>query len=301
MTLDRIAILSPGAMGAGVGRALAERGHDVLTCLDGRSAATRARARAAGFREAADLRTVAGEADLILSILPPEAALETARAAADAMREAGRAPPYADCNAVAPATARRIGEIAAAAGADFIDCGIVGWPPAAGAKATRFFVSGPSAGLLAALDGKGIDVRQSGAEIGRASAIKMCYASVSKGANALHAAAMTAAEALGVGADVRAEIGDSAPGVYERMRETIPRLPADAGRWAFEMEEIARTFESAGLAGGFHRAAADTFRLLDASPLGAESRETMDRSRTMEETVAVFVRQLACAQAEDRP
>ena len=299
MPLNTIAILSPGAMGAGVGRALGQHGHDIITCLAGRGDGTRKRAQLAGFREVADLETMVAEADLILSILPPEAALETAHAVADAMRETDRRPPYADCNAVSPTTAMRIGEVLTGAGADFVDGGIIGWPPSAGTKPTRFFVSGPRAELFAELDGKGIEIRQSGRELGRASAIKMCYASVSKGTNALHTAAMTTAEALGVGPDVRAEIQDSAPNVYKRMQSIIPRLPSDAGRWVFEMEEIAKTFESVGVTSSFHHAAADMFRLLDASPLGSETRETMDQSRSMEDTVKVFVQQLSAKQAAE--
>lgn len=103
---------------------------------------------------------------------------------------------------------------------------------------------------------------------------------------------MTAAEVLGVGATVRAEIGESLPAVMERMRGTIPRLPADAGRWVGEMEEIAQTYASAGVTPRFHQGAAETFRLLDSTPYGRETRETMDTARTLEETVAACLRDL---------
>ena len=133
------------------------------------------------------------------------------------------------------------------------------------------------------LDGKGMSVRQVGAEIGRASAVKMCYASITKGTNTLHTAAMTVADALGVGETVRAEIDESLPSVMEHMRGTIPRLPADSGRWVGEMEEIARTFASAGVTPRFHQGAAEMFRLLASTPYGRETRETMDTGRTLEE------------------
>ena len=293
MARETIAILSPGDMGGGVGAALIAHGHDVITCVSGRGAATRARAERLGFRPMADLETLLAAADLVLSILPPEAAPGLARAVAAAMRRSGHAPPYADCNAVAPRTARAIGALFEGTGAPFIDGGIVGWAPRPDGPPTRFYVSGDAAGLMDVLDGKRIAVRHTGPEIGRASAVKMCYASISKGTNALHAAAMTAAEALGVGETVRAEIGDSAPGVMERMRAAIPRLPADAGRWVGEMEEIAETFTSVGVTPDFHRGAAEMFRLLDATPYGRETRETMDTSRTLEATVAACLAGLA--------
>ncbi|MDE0333998.1 MAG: DUF1932 domain-containing protein [Defluviicoccus sp.] len=286
MTLDTVAILSPGEMGGGVGAALRRQGRDVLTCLAGRGGETRARAERLGFRLCEDLDTMVAEADIVLSILPPEAARAVAEDVAAAMRRTGKAPPYAELNAIAPDSSRTIEGLFRGTGANYIDGGIVGLPPAEGRTPTRIYVSGNGAPALDAFDGKEMAIRQCGPEIGRASSVKMCYASVSKGTNALHTAAMTAADSLGVGDILRAEIADSVPAVYERMEANIPRLPADSGRWVREMEEIAKTYASAGLPSGFHLAAAEIFRLLDTTPYGSETRETMDRTRTMEQTVA---------------
>ena len=59
-----IAILSPGAMGGAIAARLVDRGARVLTSLDGRSAATVNRARAAGIEHVSP-ETIAA-ADLIL-------------------------------------------------------------------------------------------------------------------------------------------------------------------------------------------------------------------------------------------
>ena len=299
MALHTIAILSPGDMGHAVGWALREHGHDVITCLAGRSEPTRARAERAGFRDVPDLEALVGEADLVLSILPPEMAEDTAVRVAAAMAAAGATPPYADCNAVAPETSRSIGSVIESAGAPFIDCGIVGLAPRNGGKPTRFFVSGPDAAIMAELDGKGIDIRDCGAELGDASAVKMCYAAVSKGTNTLHTAALMAAEALGVGELVRAEFAYSNAATYERMRASVSRLPADSARWVREMEEISKTFESCGVTPHFHMGARDVFELLAKTPFAAESRETIDPTRTMEESVTEFVRQLPSREAAE--
>ena len=299
MEQQTIAILSPGDMGGGVGAALVEQGHDVIACVADRSGETQARAQRLGFRLAADLESLLAEADLVLSILPPEAALGLARDFAAAMRRSGSAPPYADCNAISPETARAIGALFQGTGAPFIDGGIIGAAPRPDRPPTRFYVSGEAAGLMDALDGKGISVRHVGREIGRASAVKMCYASITKGTNTLHTAAMIVADALGVGETVRAEIDESLPAVMQHMRGTIPRLPADSGRWVGEMEEIARTFASAGVTPRFHQGAAETFRLLDSTPYGRETRETMDTARTLEETVAACLQQLPMRDAAE--
>ena len=284
-----IAILSPGDMGSGVGRDLAGRGFDVVTCLAGRGADSRAGARSAGFRELPDLDALVSEADLVLSILPPEAAPGLAREVAAAMTRRGETPPFADCNAIAPETTQAIGETIRAAGASFIDGGIVGLPPGKADKPVRIYVSGPDTEIMAALDGGGVSIRPCGSEIGRASAVKMCYAAISKGTNTLHTATLIAAEALGVGELLRDELADSAAATYRHMRATVPRLPADAARWVGEMEEIARTFEAAGVTPHFHQGARDTFKLLARTPFAAETRATIDPNRTLEQSLKVYL------------
>ena len=299
MGQQKIGILSPGDMGGGVGAALREHGQDVVTSVAGRSQETQLRAKRLDFRLAPDLASLLAEADIVLSILPPEAAMGLARDVAAAMRRSGSAPPYADCNAVSPETTRAIGALFEGTGAPFIDGGIIGPAPRPGAPPTRFYVSGEDADLMDVLDGKGMSVRHVGPEIGRASAVKMCYASITKGTNTLQTAAMTVADSLGVGETVRAEIDESLPAVMQHMRSTIPRLPADSGRWVGEMEEIARTFASAGVTPRFHQGAAEMFRLLDSTPYGRETRETLDTDRTLEETIAACLQRLPTRDAAE--
>ena len=286
--MKTVAVMSPGDMGEGIGASIKGQGFDIVTVLANRSSETRMRAERAGFRPVPDLEALTSEADLILSVMPPEQAEGFANAAASAMRAAGRAPAYADMNAVSPATSLRIADAMAKAGADYIDGGIVGWAPLKSGKATRLYVSGPCASVMNALDGNGKIVRQLGDEIGRASAVKMIYASITKGTDTLLTAAYTAAEALGVREVMEAEWADSQPDALARMARRVPALPADAGRWIGEMEEIAATYESVGLTPRFHKGAAEIYRLLDATPFAAETRETMDRNRTMQEAVAVY-------------
>ena len=287
MTIETIAILSPGEMGAAVGRALSRAGLSVITTLEGRGGATRERAVAAGFRDGGPLAEVVGAADLVLSILPPENALALGEAVAAAMRESGRTPPFADCNAVAPETTVRIGQLIAGAGADFIDGGIIGGPPGDGGPPTRFFVSGPRADLMGVLDGKGIAVKPCGPEIGRASAVKMAYAGITKGTSALHAAMLIAAERLGVADALHDELQYSQGAFYRRMEAMTPALPAVSARYVGEMLEIARTMESCGLTGGFHEGAAELYRLLERSPFSAERRDTVDPERGLRRTIEV--------------
>jgi 3-hydroxyisobutyrate dehydrogenase-like beta-hydroxyacid dehydrogenase len=299
MAIKTVAIISPGEMGSAVGRAFHEHGFDVITCLEGRSEASRQRAEATGFRDGGSLSNIVGAADIILSILPPARGLPLAKMVAEAMRETGKTPAYVDCNAVAPETAVEIGAVIEAAGARFIDCGIVGSPPGKTDKPPRFFASGSGAKTMDAFNGKGIDVRQCGAEAGKASSVKMCYAGITKGTSALHAAMLMAAEKLGVADQIHEELPFSVPPLYKRMENVTNGLPAVADRYIGEMREIEKTMAMVGLPTGFHDAAALLFTSMTKTPFADERRDTIDRSRTLRQTIEVCARSVPVRDAAE--
>ena len=69
------------------------------------------------------------------------------------------------------------------------------------------------------------------------------------------------------------------------MESGISRLPANAHRWIGEMEEISSTFEDLGVTPHFHKGAAEMYRLLNSTPFGSETPETIDQNRTAWETI----------------
>ena len=292
MHIKTVAILSPGDMGHAVGRALSENGLDVLTCLKGRSDRTHRLAKGANIRDVPSLEELVSQADLVLSIVVPTEAPGVARDVANALRTTGVDTPFADCNATSPQTAESMDAIITAAGGRFIDASIIGGPPGRGAP-PRFYVSGPDAAVMSELDGKGIAVRPIGDTIGRASGIKMCYAAYTKGTTTLSVALLAVAQALGLYDELRAELASSQADVLKRMEDQIPRLPANAHRWIGEMEQIAATFDHVGVTPGFHKGAAEIYKLLAQTPFAKESPEVVDRNRTLEETVAAVVDVLA--------
>jgi len=247
-----VAVISPGEMGTGVARILRGPGLRVVTTLAGRGDRTRERAAGAGIEDLGSLEAALREADVVLSILPPGSALALAEAVG---RDPG--PLYVDCNAVSPATARAI---AAVVGDRFVDAGIIGAP-----AAPRFYASGEHASELAALP---LDVRVIDGEIGQASALKMCYAALTKGLSALLTGSMVAADANGVAEALRAELADSQPDFLAGARRLHGVVPK-AYRWVAEMEEIAATFEQAGVTPRMHLGAADVYRLVEAARASA--------------------------------
>ena len=287
MTVKTIAILMPGDMGHAVGRVLREHGYDAICALKGRGEATHKLAGQAGLRDVGGIADAVAAADLILSILPPAAALDQATAVAAVMADCGRTPVYVDCNAISPDTVKQVGAVITGAGAPFIDAGIIGMAPGKG-SGPRFYVSGPDTAPMLALDGKGFQVLGMGDGIGEASALKMVYAGLTKGTWTLQTAVLLAAQRLGVIDPLLEEFSHSQKGPLDAMRARVPFLPADSARWVGEMEEIAATFASAGVSSGFHDGAAEIFRLLAQTPYAEETRATLDTSRTLEEALATY-------------
>ena len=285
MALKTVAILSPGDMGHDVGRALSRHGLDVITCLKGRSDRTRSLSQKAGIRDVGSLDRMVSEADLILSILVPAEVEDSAREVAAALQRTGCDTFFADCNAVSPQTAEAIHEIMTDAGGRFIDASIIGEPPGRGTP-PRFYVSGEHADVMAEITGKEIDVRLIGDQVGQASAIKMCYAGLTKGTFALYFAVLTAAEAMGLSDELRSEFMFSQPEAHSRMERHLPALPVKASRWVAEMQEIAATFEAAGVTPFLHQGAADIYETVSKTPFAQETPENRNKHRTLAETIA---------------
>lgn len=291
MALKTVAVVSPGDMGHAVGRVLAQSGLDVITSLVGRSERTCGLARKAGIRDVGSLEEMVAQADLVLSVLVPSEAVAVAGRLATARRVTGSEALFADCNAVSPESARTMDAIIADSGGRFIDASIIG-PPPGRAQQPRFYVSGEHSGVMMELDGRGIEVRSLGALVGRASGIKMCYAALTKGTSALQVALLAAADLMELSVELRAELLYSQPEAYGRMEQQIPALPVKASRWIGEMLEIADTFDHLGVTPLFHRAAADIYMHMSKMPFAQESPETVDSTRTLEQTISALARSL---------
>ena len=95
-----VAILSPGDMGSNVGRALRENGFEVITCLTDRSQRTVELSEIAGITNVPDFEDMIERADLVLSVLVPERAVDVARQVAAVILKSGKPLPFADCNPV---------------------------------------------------------------------------------------------------------------------------------------------------------------------------------------------------------
>ncbi len=260
-----VAVIAPGSMGAAVGQRLTEHGAEIRTLLAGRSAATVARAAAAGLIGT----TPAGlaEAGFILSIVPPGEALALAETLAPVLRAAEPKPLYVDCNAVSPETVERIAAVIAPTGCRFVDAGIIGGPPVPGKPGPVFYASGPDAESFAALTQYGLEITRLDGPIGAASGLKMSYAGITKGLAALGTAMILAATKAGAAEALEAELADSQPALLQILRRAVPGLFPKAYRWVAEMEEIA-AFSGDPATESIYRGIADLYRRIAADVAG---------------------------------
>src|SRR5437762_9909402 len=84
ITMTTVGMHGAGHMGAGLGWALREGGARVVTTLAGRSARTRKMVADAGLEPLDSLDAVVAAADVILTVVPPDAARTAATALAEA-------------------------------------------------------------------------------------------------------------------------------------------------------------------------------------------------------------------------
>ena len=290
MNLRTIGIHSPGEMGGVVAQVLAGHGLRPIAALAGRSERTRALAAQAGVQDVGTLPALVREADALLAILVPERALAAAREVAAAMRATGAAPLYVDCNAISAETAQAVGAVIAAAGAPYVDAAIIG-PPPRKPGLTRFYASGPHAPAFAGLGAHGLDVRVLDGPLGQASALKTCYASLTKGLHALGGVLLAYAHAMELQAPLAAELAQSQPALLAWLARSLPTVPPKAHRFIGEMEEHARAFAAAGLPAAMMDGAADFYRFVAQTPLGAERPESRGE-RGLDDVAAELARAL---------
>ena len=254
--MAKVGVLHPGSMGISVAVTLKNGGHQVYWASAGRSAKTRQRAEQFTLLDAGTMESLCDSCEMIVSVCPPDAAEDVAEQIAACSFQGI----FLDANAISPDRTRQIGEKLEASGARFVDGGIIGGPAWEPGK-TWLYLSGEEAGEAAACFSAGpLEYSVVGADIGKASALKMCYAAYTKGTAALLCAIVAASESLGVRQELENEWSRDGSDFAERTIARVRRVTAKAWRFAGEMDEIAATFQEAGMPGEFHRAAGMVYR-----------------------------------------
>jgi 3-hydroxyisobutyrate dehydrogenase-like beta-hydroxyacid dehydrogenase len=215
------------------------RGWDLLP-------ARRALMAQAGVAAAGDAAEALAGAEIVLSLVTADAALAAARDYAPLL-PAGAL--WCDMNSVAPQTKQAAATAIEAAGGAYVDVAVMA--PVGRDLAVPLLLAGPNAtradALLATL---GFTRRQVvGADVGRASAIKMIRSVMVKGLEALSHECAAAADAAGVFAEVMASLDASEKALpwTERVAYNRERMATHGLRRAAEMEEAAATLQALGV------------------------------------------------------
>ncbi|MBM2809850.1 MAG: 6-phosphogluconate dehydrogenase, NAD-binding [Chloroflexi bacterium] len=255
-----VAVLSPGEMGSQVGRALRSAGTTVVTCIGERSAATRARAAAAGFELTDTLDDLVRRAHLVISVVPSLSALPLADSVAAAMARTGSRPTYLDANSIGPSTARKIEASIAGVGAVFVDGSIIGGASTLTKSATVYLSGEASTDVVGLLEPLRIEVI--GTAAGQASGFKVLYAGLTKGLSALGVELLAGAARLGLQDRLLEKYQESQPSVARFFNQNLPGLPPRSARRAEEMIELSETLDELGLPSNMSKASQRTLETL---------------------------------------
>jgi len=316
-----VGIISIGEMGLGVAKLLKSQNYRVLTNVSDRSQSTQERARKASIALLSSDVELVTEADYVLSIVPPANALATAERIISPQHETPEDKSsmplyYLDLNAIAPSSALEINSRLSSLGEKvrLVDGGIIGGPPKPQSDASAddfntwsrpsIVLSGPHKLSDATKDGSHLAevlrTKHVSEEIGTASGLKCCYASLTKGFTALAIQSYSTAASLGVLEELRTEIRDSNPASETRAVRGLTSMPPKAGRWVKEMQEIGKTFREAG---GWHGSSTDpnaptsifeeiseVYRhIAEDTVLGKEQGENRVRGKSAEDVVAAIL------------
>ncbi len=252
----RAGLLHPGEMGSVAALTLQNAGREVYWVSEGRRPQSHRRAAELGLKDAGTLNRLCELCPVIVSVCPPEFAEEVAGRVA----EHGFRGLYIDCNAVSPERVQRMAKRFPEG--RFVDASIIGLATREPGKVWIYF-SGQHAEEAAVCFGSAgpLQAEVIGGPVGRASALKMCFAGYNKGAAALLTAVLAAAERLGVREALERQWSRTDRELAGAGKK-IARVTPKAWRFAPEMREIAETLESAGVTPDFHCAAAALYRRL---------------------------------------
>ncbi len=250
-----IGFLHPGEMGISLAASTQNTGHIAYWASEGRSQDTRDRATKFSLEDARTIEDLCEKCPVIVSVCPPHAAEDVA---ADVVK-ASFGGIYLDANAISPQRTLKIGRMMEDAGIKFVDGGIIGMPAWESGRTWLYLSGKERVHIATCFDGGPLETEVLGEEIGKASALKMCFAAYTKGTTALLCALLAAAEKLGVREDLEKQWSRDGSDFADKTQKQVRGVTAKAWRFAGEMEEIAATFEDVGVPKDFHLAASEIY------------------------------------------
>ncbi len=240
----KIGLIGYGEVGGILARTLREKGVEWVGAWDVDPAARR-RAAADGVAVCGSVAELLAHAEIAISAVTASSTLAVAREAAGPIR---RGTYFLDLNSASPATKVECGGLVDAAGAHYVEAGVMTSVPPHGIRVPMLLGGARAAGLAAELVPLGFDMTVVAAEIGVASAIKMCRSVIVKGLEAMVIESYATARRYGVERHVLASLQETFPSIdWEKQGDYLfSRVIRHGRRRAEEMREVANTVREAG-------------------------------------------------------
>jgi len=247
----RIGLIGYGEVGKIMTQALRDAGlawvgaWDILLRDAAQGPAMKAHAREAGVEACASAASLLERAEIVLCAVTAGNALDVAKEAAGSIR---RGAYFLDLNSASPGTKARCAKLIEAAGAHYVEAGVMTSVPPYGVRVPMVIGGARAAELAARLAPLGFAMEVVASEIGVASAIKMCRSIIIKGMEAMLIESYTTARRYGVEKRVLESLKETFPGLdWEKQGAYFfSRVAKHGRRRAEEMREAAVTVREAG-------------------------------------------------------
>ena len=205
----------------------------------------RAVAQRDGTRVASSVQDLCATADLIISAVTASSTLPVAREVAAHIRPGTR---FLDLNSASPGTKKQAGALIDAAGAHYVEAGVMTSVPPYGIRVPMLLGGAHAAALAQTLTGWGMDAKVVSDQLGVASAIKMSRSVMIKGLEALVIESYSTALAYGVADHVLPTLAETFPSIdwSQQGAYFFMRVAQHGKRRAEEMREAANTVREAG-------------------------------------------------------
>ncbi|MDP1954572.1 MAG: DUF1932 domain-containing protein [Polaromonas sp.] len=204
-----------------------------------------AHAAQAGVDACTSMAQLCERSDLVISAVTASSTLAVAQAAAPHIRPGAV---FLDLNSASPATKQQAAALIDAAGAFYVEAGVMTSVPPYGIQVPMLLGGAHAAELAAVLTDWGMDAKAVSEQLGVASAIKMCRSVMIKGLEALVIESYTTARAYGVENFVLPTLAETFPSIDwdKQGAYFFSRVVQHGQRRAEEMREAAHTVREAG-------------------------------------------------------
>ncbi len=193
----------------------------------------------------ASMQELCAKADFLISAVTASSTLAVAQEAARHLR---RGALFLDLNSASPGTKQQAAQAIEAAGGQYVEAGVMTSIPPYGIQVPMLLGGAGAADLAARFTAWGLDAKAVSAQLGVASAIKMCRSVMIKGLEALVIESYATARHYGVEAHVLPTLAETFPSIdWEKQGAYFfSRVVQHGKRRAEEMREAARTVQEAG-------------------------------------------------------